>query len=101
MASQDASVNMLRRVPRGVAGMEIPYPSNEPAYVDPMNYRAVHFYGPRLHIPLRAAADYLESLEAKRGMPPHVVCSNEAFSDEDASGALAWKVTLVINDDIG
>src|SRR5438132_8609069 len=41
--------------------MKIPPPENESAYVDCMNYRAVHFYGSRPHIPMRAAADYLES----------------------------------------
>jgi hypothetical protein len=81
--------------------MEIPSPEIESAYVDRMNYRAVHFYGRRLHIPLRAAADYLESLEESIGVPPHVLCSNEAFSPEDARGVLAWKVTLVINEDAG
>lgn len=78
--------------------MEIPPPAIETAYVDRINYRAVHFYGSRPHIPMRAAADYLESLEDKAGASPHVLCSNEEFSTEDATGELAWKVTLVINE---
>ena len=79
----------------------MPRPEIHPAYVDRMKYRAVHFYGCRLHIPMRAAADYLESLEETAGSPPYVLCSNQAFSPEDAKGHLAWKVTLVINDNIG
>lgn len=71
-----------------------------PAYVDRASaYRAVHFYGPQLHVPLRDAADYLQALEQAWGDPPHVLCSQAEFSAEDTRGDLAWKVTLVINVD--
>jgi len=72
----------------------------EPAYIDRVNYRAVHFYGAQLHIAMRAAADYLQTLEAKWGVPPHVVCTHDEFSAQDAYGDLAWKLTVVINESI-
>ncbi|MBO0819533.1 MAG: hypothetical protein J2P26_01640 [Nocardiopsaceae bacterium] len=69
-----------------------------PAYVDrTAAYRAVHFFGPHLHVPMREAADYLQSLERMLGAPPHVMSSHSEFSAQDARGELAWKVTIVLN----
>jgi hypothetical protein len=87
-------------VPTEPGATQISSPAG-PAYVDRAHYGAVHFYGPQLHVPLRAAADYLQALEAKRGMPPHVVCAHDEFSAQDACGDLAWKVTLVLNEETG
>lgn len=71
-----------------------------PAYLDrSAAYRAIHFFGPQLHVPMRAAADYLQSLERSWGVSPHVLCSHAEFSPQDTRGELAWKVTVVINVD--
>lgn len=83
--------------------LSTPLPNpQEPAYVDrTAAYRAVHFFGSQLHVPMRDAADYLQALERAWGAPPHVLCSHAEFSAQDARGDLAWKVTVVIDVDHG
>jgi hypothetical protein len=77
---------------------ELPQVS-QPGYIDRCVYCAVHFFGEKPHIPLRAAADYLQNLEVKYGVPPNLICTRHEFSSPDAGGELAWKTTLVIGDD--
>ena len=72
-----------------------------PAYIDRVTYHAVHFYGRQLNIAMRAAADYLDLLEQRWGFAPHVACSHDEFSAQDACGELAWKVSMLINVDSG
>ncbi len=59
-------------------------------------YYAVHFFGRRLHRPLREAAAYLERLERSFGDIPNVICLQEEYSPIDEGGELAWQVTLVL-----
>jgi hypothetical protein len=62
-------------------------------------YRAIHFYGPQLRVPLADAARYLrEEVERAGGRPPRVLCLRDEHSWEDEGSDLAWQVTLVLGE---
>jgi hypothetical protein len=68
------------------------------AYLDRSSYRAIHFFGETLPIAFREAASYLERLECLYDTQPYVASAHGTFSEDNAESALAWKVTLILND---
>jgi hypothetical protein len=67
-------------------------------HTDRTTYQAIHFYSAELHQALKAAANYLEQLEADTGHPPNVLCLQDEYSVADHDTELAWKLTLVLGE---
>jgi hypothetical protein len=61
-------------------------------------YRAIHFYGPQLRVPLADAARYLHDEAERAGEPPRVLCLRDEHSWEDEGSDLAWQVTLILGE---